>query len=708
LQAVTTGTAVIGHTGPADKVEGADAHPVPSTGRRRFTIAVVVAQLVVGVPYLWVLWSLWTGTATPFRLLSPDNFYDLQARSMLSGHLYVPDGSLGIEAFVHHGHQYTYFGLFPSILRLPVLVFSHGFDGRLTAPSLLLAWVVTGVFSSLLLWRVRWMIREHALVGRAEAACCGVIVGAITGGSVLMYLAASPRVNHEDLAWSVALTIGCVFALLGVLQRPSWGRVVASGALVLAANLNRSPTGYACGIGALLIAGWFAVNRGQAANRRWALPMLMAGLVPIALGGVVNWLKLGLPFGLSEADQVWTHVNAHRRLFLAANGGGTFGLKFLPSTLTAYWQPVGLHFRSVFPYLTLPTSPAQAVGNVLLDQTYPTASIPSSMPLLFLLGCWGVITAVRPHPIGRIGAMRLLLVATAAGTAGVLLIGYIGDRYLADFLPFLALAAMIGLVDVWRRLDGGSRGKRVVALVAVVALGVFSLWANVGAAVTPSSLWTPAQAQRYVQFQKSVSGGSIGSLVEHGPTLPYFAPAGTLFAVGDCSGLYVSTGFSYQTVPGQQLQHLTWIPVEQGPGINHTLTVEFNRTVRTTDPPVVLMTYGKSSLLLVPTGVNRVRFEVKDPGAPSVLWPSATTSSVAVEPHTAFGVVAMTDPNMKMILAGGMGVGIQHYLAGSGPAVIATTAGTPGHAAVLASVSDVSPAASPMTLCRSLVPHAAG
>ena len=42
----------------------------------------------------------------------------------------------------------------------------------------------------------------------------------------------------------------------------------------------------------------------------------------------------------------------------------------------------------------------------------------------------------------------------AAATAGVLFFGYIADRYLADFLPFLALAGMIGLVDVWRRVDG--------------------------------------------------------------------------------------------------------------------------------------------------------------------------------------------------------------------------------------------------------------
>ncbi len=303
----------------------------------------------VSLPYLWILWDLWTSTADAFRSVAPANFYDLQARAMLAGHLYVPNGSLGIEAFVHGGHQYTYFGLFPSLLRMPVLVLTHQFDGRLTAPSLLLAWLVTGLFASLLLWRVRVLARGDAALGLAEAVCSGVLVASVTGGSVLLYLAASPKVTHEDVAWSVALAIPTVFALLGVLERPSTGRVAVSGVLVLATALNRSTTGYACIIGALLVAGWFAFSKGEAAHRRWAAPMAGVGLVALAVTCLVNWAKLGMPLGLSEADQVWTHVNAHRRYYLASNGGNAFGLKFLPTTLLAYLDPAGLHVSTGLP-----------------------------------------------------------------------------------------------------------------------------------------------------------------------------------------------------------------------------------------------------------------------------------------------------------------------------------------------------------------------
>ena len=295
---------------PTDAV----ADPGPGDrGLRRFVIAAVVGFGAVTIPYVLVLWDLWTGRFDLFRQLNPDNFYDLQGHAMLAGHLWVPKGSLGIEAFVHGGRDYTYFGLFPSLIRLPVLALTHAYDGRLTAPSMLIAWCVTGLFASLLLWRVRVLIRGDAAIGVAEAVASGITLAALTGGSVLVYLASSPKVSHEDLAWSVALTVGAVFALLGVLERPSWRRVGASGVLVLAASLDRAPTGYACCLAAALIAGWFALPRNRSASRQWIVPMALVAVVPLALVGLVNWLKLGTPFGLSEADQVWTQVNPHRR-----------------------------------------------------------------------------------------------------------------------------------------------------------------------------------------------------------------------------------------------------------------------------------------------------------------------------------------------------------------------------------------------------------
>ena len=90
-------------------------------GRRRFTWASLIAIGVTAVPFIWILWSDW-GPPNPLRQsIFQNNFFDLQARAMFHGHLSLPNGALGIEGFVHDGRTYTYFGLFPSIIRMPIL-----------------------------------------------------------------------------------------------------------------------------------------------------------------------------------------------------------------------------------------------------------------------------------------------------------------------------------------------------------------------------------------------------------------------------------------------------------------------------------------------------------------------------------------------------------------------------------------------------------
>ena len=276
--------------------------------RRRFTIAVVTGTALTMPLMLWLLWDLWNGKVNVIRGVSFDYFYDRQARAMLHGHLWIPPGQLSIEAFHHAGREFTYFGIFPSLIRMPVLLFTSRLDGDLTAPSLLLAWIATAVFTALLLWRLRVLIRGTALVGRAEAASYGVLMAGVMGGSVVIYLAATPFVYNEDFAWSIPLVLGSLFVLLGIQERPSWGRMTAAAVLVVCANLNRTPGGYAVTIGCFLVAAWFALGKGGTTARRWAIPLAAIGLVGFLFNAAVTYAKFGIPVGLPMQDQVWTHA----------------------------------------------------------------------------------------------------------------------------------------------------------------------------------------------------------------------------------------------------------------------------------------------------------------------------------------------------------------------------------------------------------------
>jgi hypothetical protein len=671
-------------------------------GRKRFTIAVCVGQLVAAIPYFWVLTVLWTGTISQFRTVAPGGFYDLQGRAILHGHLWVRTTSLGIEGFVHDGRTYTYFGVFPSLLRLPILLVTQNLDGRMTAPSIALAWLITGLFTSLLLWRIRILMHGGSRpVGVGEAVSYGIFTAALGAGSVLIYLAATPFVYDEDFAWSVGLAVAALFALLGVMERPSARRVLLAGVFILGTNLNRTTTGYACVIGALLVAGWFALGKGGAANRRWAWPVVIAGLVPLAVNCLVTYLKFGTFFGLPIAEQIWDQVNAHRRYFLAANGGKFIGPQFLPTTIVAYMQPFGLHFTSAFPFISLPTSPARAYAGAVLDQSFPTASIPSSMPFLFLSGCWGLVTAFRPRPMGRIGLTRVLLVAAASASAGVLVWGYIANRYLADFLPFFILAASIGLVDIMRRLVGRTSAFRRTGIAVIALVALFSIAANVAIAIAPNAQFTPSQARAFVSKQYSLTPGALQSNVRRGTVLPYFAPSGIVFIAGDCDAMYWSTGTSFATVPGQQIQHMTWIPVVESPANQHDLRLKFSSRLKKQVP---LLTYGTATIFLRPTPNNTAEVLIEQPGANSIPWPYSIGSPFGIPKRGKVTLTVVTDPVAHALrVSVDDSTVLSHYLAGRGPADIKST-GANGTARTGVEISNapVPDERSGMALCRSV------
>jgi hypothetical protein len=683
-----------------DALPGAD-DALHRTGRRYFTIAVLIGIGAMAIPFLWVLTDLWSNSADPFRASPNAYFYDIQARAMFHGHLSLPPADLGIEGFLHDGRTYTYFGIFPSLLRMPILLMTSTYDGKLTAPSMGLAWVMTALFSSLLLWRLRMVTRGRAVLGRAEAASFGVLIATIMGGSVILYLAATPFVFNEDFAWSIPLTVGSLFTLLGVMERPSAGRVWACGIVILLACLNRTPTGYACVIGALLVALWYTLGRGGASNRRWGVPMFAVALVAFGASCVVTYAKFGTPIGLPMADQVWAKVNAHRRYFLAANGGRAFSVGFLPSTLVAYLQPFGIRFSSLFPFVSTPPAPAAAIGAVL-DQTYPTASAPATMPLLFLLGCWGTITAFRPRALVPFRMTRIVLVAGVAATSGVLLWGYISERYLADFMPFLIVASGVGLIDMWRRLASRSSRIKTSVLGVLAVVAVYCVVANFAIAVSPSKQMTQSQVQDFVSTEESLSITPLAHSVKHVSTLPDWGPDGQLFMVGNCSGLYLASGISETEVPGLLIDHYNWIPVEQNPAFTRAITFTFNRPGRYFTKPVTLMTYGASSLVLQPWGTDSFRLALEHSGT-SISFPQSVSGVKPIYSlHTPFQLLVTADPNLHQINVTWYGTFlITHFIAGSGPLVVHPTPQATGRALPAVTVAR-QPVSSSLALCRGL------
>ncbi|HMK64072.1 MAG TPA: hypothetical protein VK386_10665 [Acidimicrobiales bacterium] len=667
---------------------------------RRFVTAVVLGSAVAGAPFLWMVFDLWAGFDLERRAYN-SKFYDAQAEAIMHGHLWVSKNVLDIEAFKHGGHYYTYFGVFPSLLRIPLLLLFPHLYGHLTAPFICVAWICTAVLSSMLMWRVRLLVRKDAMLGIGEAACYGVLAASVCGCAVFMVLASIPWVYHEDVAWSIALTIGTLFCLLGMLERPSRGRLVFTGLFVVAANLNRLPTGWACVVGTMLVAGWFATGRGPAGGKRWAIALAAVALLALCAGCAVTWLKFGSPFGLPLQDQRWTQINAHRREFLARNGDKGYNFDFFPTDFWAYFQPFGIRLQAVFPFVTLPAVPPTIFNGAYFDQWYPTASVPAAMPLLFLLSCLGTVLTFTRNSSRTVRAMRLLLFAGVAGFGVSLVWSYITPRFEGDVVPFLVIASAAGMAHLWNAIGARRPRSRRWAVTGVTVLGAFSLVAGLGIGLAPNTQWTEQQTKALVRTElafSDVMGNPIRARIHRATALPHYAPAGRILVIDNCRAAYISDGEDFQNEPPQYREHATWLPIEQGPGIRSVIYLDFTRIRRgESGPSQAVLSAGAYTLSVQVVSYPTIRFILSGPGIAEV------QSNYTLTDHQKGKLDVIMDPYLQLASATWFGVYVfEGFLPASGTVVVHPQAA--GNARPTSVVVRAEPRSAPnMGLCHRLL-----
>ena len=203
--------------------------PVTRTGTvRRFGWSCAVATALSALVFTWLVSD---ESLNLFRSLPFSNFYDVQARALLAGHWNMPAATLWIEGFRIGGKTYMYYGPFPALLRIPVLLITHRLDGRLTEISLLIAFIVALVAVSRISWKVRLLIRGRAPVGWAEAIAAGALTAAIGLGSVMLFLGSNIEVYYEAELWGAALALCAFDAIVGFVMRPTWWKIALAGGL---------------------------------------------------------------------------------------------------------------------------------------------------------------------------------------------------------------------------------------------------------------------------------------------------------------------------------------------------------------------------------------------------------------------------------------------------------------------------------------------
>ena len=156
--------------------------------------------------------------------------------------------------------------------------------------------------------------------------------------------------------------------------------------------------------------------------------------------------------------------------------------------------------------------------------------------------------------------MRIPLAGTAVGTLLVLTIAFIAQRYLGDWIPFVAIGSLAGthtlLTGAPRRPQATACHASTGVLVVVGVLVVASIWINGSLALWFQRLDSPypdALRADFVTTQYEVSDalGTGTPQADFVTRLPARPPAsGTTAVVGDYAGIYWSDGDHWRVMGG--------------------------------------------------------------------------------------------------------------------------------------------------------------
>lgn len=541
------------------------------------------------------------------------DLFDAQAHALVDGRLDVDPGVAGIEGFTRDGRTHLYFGLVPSLLRVPVVAVTDRFDGRLTQVSMLIALGVAMWAAARLLWRARARWRGGEPPARWERWTVGAFTASVGLASPLLFLAARPVAYHEAELWGVATALVAVEALLAWWARPDLGRLAWAALAATVAMNTRGSVGSGA-VAALALTGALALWC-KRVPRRAAWALLAAVVLPLGTYAAVNQARFGHPVRIPFRDQVLSTHDPARQATLEATDGTLFGPEFAPTALVTYLRPDGVRVQRLFPWVTFRES-TEVIGDATFDTVDRSASLPVVAPSLLLLAAVGAVALVR---CDRRDPRLAATVGTALGLVSTLTIAFIANRYLSDFTPVLVLLAASGVWAGAAWLGRRSRPVRRTAVAALAGLTLAAVLVSSALALQSQRLFilpSPEARHDLVAFQYDVHerlGGGAPPHVRATATLPKGGRRGDVVVLDRCRGLYWSDG-------------TRWWPLELGRVDGRLLSV--------TLPPSGERTLlrGEGWTVMASTkGAEKVRLAYRA-GDREVIGPELNRDLVASEP----------------------------------------------------------------------------
>ena len=400
-------------------------------------------------------------------------FFTEQAKALLRFDLSVPSSALGIECFYVNSKCFGYFGITPSLFRLPFVEFFP--NQSFTRISLLFA-LILGFFFSIkfleLIWNLILNLQSEIhkksdlnLTHFSKVLYLSSVI-TLTAGSVFIQLTRNDG-YWEALAWAGTLTIiGLYFGFRSFYFHSKWNLTLSLIAFLLGANARINVGIISFFFGMLLFLMTiskrtdrldFHTGKNLVRTLLYALPLFSA------LGiSYLKFKKFGSPLNFNPQflyEPHWVEV-------MSKNDGAQFSPKYFLTNVFNYLRFDGLTFHN---------GGVETLRPELVPFTYfwplstgsmkvePVAGLFGLMPILpFFILCICIIV-LQWRDLQKVTFLFNLkrwhvisfLSVCASGLFITLNFVAISNRYLGDFIPLTLMVVVFGsaLLNVYIKSD---------------------------------------------------------------------------------------------------------------------------------------------------------------------------------------------------------------------------------------------------------------
>ena len=505
-----------------------EAHSVHQDAQIPSKLLYAILILIAAIYYLFLAMDGSFNLFKPIELAARGMTFNSMLEHLLHGEFDVDPAAIAFEGVVRDGKTYTYFGIFPALLRLPLLPIGALAWLDVTAPYCAFAATIALCFK---LASVA-LINEKLPKSRLQAiAFWAIVLSLFLGGAQIQFLRAT--LYQETLEWAGAIAAAFTYcAVRGLVARRefSTGSIAVMATLAGLGLITRVSTAlglyFATGLLILVLAWpstgplgsrlrWLAY--GLASRRTLVGVAILFGFV--TLSGIVNYQRWGNPLTFAgDVGNYNTVIPRPDRLARQAAYGIFFNIHRLWYGLIYYFFPIWTIIRPDGQFLF-----SEFETRIFDGVEAPPSSFLLSDPLLLVLGgayLMRLPQLAREHLLD-LRAATAIMFGFLIPVFLVLTYIYMAFRYRMEFYPLFEFAAFLGFFAICvNPVQFSVLSRRGLSLVLIISAGlgiVFSHFAlflhkisppgNYAAGASPANGWInyyrlclksvfPAMAQR--------------------------------------------------------------------------------------------------------------------------------------------------------------------------------------------------------------------